>query len=199
MKWLAKVLILCLLFPYLVVSSYAFTVWYETPPIVSQEIQVRVVNREPILGEPNNTNLVQLCDGAWRDFKSYMNWEAITDHSSQQYKFISEFMFVDGEDGLLRLKTDTRFIGVALGSYFGEIGSKFKFTLEGGNILYAVKVEAKADKHVYNGCVHKGDSSIIEFVINEHFKDYYKVAADAGSLHVIPEFSGAIQEIEKVN
>lgn len=199
MKWLAKVLILCLLFPYLVVSSYAFTRWYETPPIVSQENLVRVLSREPILGKPNNTNLVQLCEGAWRDFKSYMNYTSISAKSSQQYKFISEFMLVDEKDGLLRLKTDTQFIGVALGSYFGEIGSKFKFTLDSGNIIYAVKVEEKADKHVYDGCVHKNDSSIIEFVVNDYFKYYYKDAADAGSLHVIPEFSGMIQEIEKVN
>lgn len=199
MKWLAKILILCLLFPYLVVSSYAFTAWYETPPIVSQENLIRVISKKPILGKPENTNLVELCSGAWRDFKSYMNWEAITDYNSQQYKFISEFMFVDAKDGLLRLESDTRFIGVALGSYFGEIGSKFKFTLESGNVLYAVKVEAKADKHVYDGCVHKNDSSIIEFVVNDNFYSYYKEAADSGSLHIIPEFSGEIQEIERID
>lgn len=199
MKLLIKLVILIIASPYLIFFYQRFIEWYEYPPIVSQERIIAVAETTVLIGNPINSNSIELCSEPWRDFKSYMNWEAISDHSSKQYKFISAYMDTTSEDGLLRLKSDTQFIGVALGSYFGEIGSKFKFTLEEGIVLYAVKVEEKSDNHTYDGCVHTEDASIIEFVVNHKFKDSFSEAFKAGSLHVLPQFKGMIIEIEKIN
>lgn len=198
MKLFIKILILMLVSPYLMFPFAYAGSWYEVhPPIIRQVVETITVTQNPILGKPLRTDRLELCEGAWRDFKSYMDWSAITDHSSQQYKFITTYMDTKSKDGLLHLKVDTKFIGVALGSYFGGIGSKFKFTLAGGEVIYAVKVEEKADIHTMaNNCVHAGDSSIIEFVVNGNFKSYYPEAYEAGNLAVLPQFKGEIIQID---
>lgn len=197
MKLFVKMLILIVISPYLMLPYTLLASWYDAhPPIVSQVVVVRIIDSPQIAGKPLYSNTLELCDDAWRDFKSYMNYNRITDKSSQQYKFISEYMLIHEADGLLRLNSDTRFIGVALGSYFGEIGSKFKFTLDSGQVIYAVKVEEKADKHSIDGCVQKWDSSIIEFVVNNNFYSYYPEAYKAGNLAVLPQFKGMIIQIE---
>lgn len=223
MKLLSKLILLMLTSPYLI---FPLTLWQsvnEYPPVVSQalivakddfisllgvpmyiniqaiQVEEEVEEVPPVIEQPITKNLLPLCDDVWRDFKSYMGYKAITSKSSQQYKFISQYMDTKSKDGLLHLKSDTRFIGVALGSYFGKVGSKLKFTLENGVVFYAVKVEEKSDAHTINGCVTKHDGSIVEFVVNRNFYSYYPNAASRGSLHVIPEFKGMITEIEKLN
>jgi hypothetical protein len=206
------ILILFLTSPYLITPAAMLVGEY--PPVVSQDfiveavrpeiigipiIEEEVIAKPPVVVQPEVTNVLPMCNGAWRDFKSYMGYKAITAHNSQQYKFISAYMDVNSEDGLLRLKSDTRFIGVALGSYFGKIGSKLKFTLKDGVVFYAVKVEEKSDAHTINGCVTRADSSIIEFVVGRNFYQHYPHAASAGSLHVLPQFKGMVIKIEKLN
>lgn len=197
MKLLIKVILLIITSPYLMFPYTALACWYdEHPPIVSQVVQVTTAERTGLIGQPLYANRLDLCTGAWRDFKSYMSFTSITNKSSKQYKFISENMLIFESDGFLRLKSDTRFIGVALGSYFGEIGSKFKFTLEGGAVVYAVKVEEKSDAHTINGCVQKWDSSILEFVVNKNFEKIHPEIAAGGNLAVLPQFNGLIEIIE---
>lgn len=218
MKLLSRGLLLIITSPYLISFLLLWQSIIGYSPVVSQDFIVGPIEplnligfplrveaktpeepvEEPIVEQPTVTNSLQICSGAWRDFKSYMNWTALS-HSSQQYKFISRYMDTESRDGLLHLKSDTRFIGVALGSYFGKIGSKLKFTLDSGAIFYAVKVEEKSDAHTVGGCVTKHDSSIIEFVVNKHFYNYYPGAATRGSLHVIPAFRGMVVDIEIIN
>lgn len=102
--------------------------------------------------------------------KSYMDYRKITNEESIQYKYIQENMVI-GMDGLLRYKDDTEIIGVALGSYWGDISEKYIVQLEDSEgvirELKIVKVEQKADIHTFNGFVQKWDKSVIEFVIDE--------------------------------
>lgn len=94
--------------------------------------------------------------------KSYMLSSSITDKSSKQYELISG---MKAKDGLLL--DDEGYIGVALGSWFGELGTRYVFKLSSGVELYVVKVEEKDDKDTLNGCEHKIDKSVIEFVIDD--------------------------------
>ena len=80
-------------------------------------------------------------------------------------------MHVDEETGLLM--DDEGFIGVALGSYFGPIGTKYYVTLSEGQTIPIVKIEAKADQHVSNGCEHLEDHSVIEMVIDADIAGEY--------------------------
>lgn len=129
-------------------------------------------------------------------FKSFMYYTSITSKSSKQYQFIRNEMSID-ESGLLRYTKDPRFIGVALGSYFGEIGSRFTFTLSTGEELHLIKIEAKADKHVVNGCEHRNDKSVIEFVIDRSAATYYSQGIYHGNFNRVPMFSGEIVRIQK--
>jgi hypothetical protein len=133
--------------------------------------------------------------------KSYMSYKAITAKASNQYIYIQEYMTVN-EKGLL--VDDDGFIGVALGSYFGGIGSKYKITLDTGNIIYIVKIEAKDDDHTNNGCDQKWDGSVIEFVIDTEIAgEYYGVESNGfvahGNFNNIEEFNGNITRIEVIN
>ena len=120
----------------------------------------------------------------------------ITDKSSNQYKYINESGRIEIKNGYLM---ENEYIGVALGSYFGEIGSKYVFTLDTGKELKVVKVEEKADEPTINGCQHKWDSSVIEFVIDS---SYFKKSSNGyvfnGNFNNVEEFKGKIIKIEKV-
>lgn len=131
--------------------------------------------------------------------KSYMERQAINTNS-RQYELIASEMTVR-DDGLLI--SEDGYIGVALGSYFGELGSKYIFTLENGTELNLIKVEAKADVDTYNGCEHKTDSSVIEFVIDGMTaKEYWGIAPNGyingGNFNNVEQFKGQIISIDKI-
>lgn len=108
------------------------------------------------------------------DTKTYMDYRKITNTNSKQYQYIhnSGEIYVS-EDGFLRTTDGLDYIGVALGSYFGDIGDRFIFTLDTGIELRVVKVEAKADIHTdENNYQHAIDGSIIEFVVDPDKMDY---------------------------
>lgn len=132
--------------------------------------------------------------------KTYEDYRAITSPSSKQYWFIRENMSVD-PSGLLVDKDG--FFGVALGSYYGEIGDRFYFTLDTGIVLPVVKVDEKADQHVVNGCSHGSDGSVLEFVIHtdmagEYFGRWGNGLILSGNFNNIEFFRGNIEKVEKV-
>ena len=69
--------------------------------------------------------------------KTYMDYRATTARNSRQYQFMHNEMTVDENTGFLY--DEDGFIGAALGSYYGEIGDRFYFTLETGVVLPIVK------------------------------------------------------------
>lgn len=101
--------------------------------------------------------------------KSYMLRSSITNKNSVQYKFIEENM--EAQNGLYVDKE--KYVGVALGSWFGDIGTRWIFELSSGLKLYTVKIEHKDDKHTLNGCEHLEDKSVIEFVIDHETNPYW--------------------------
>lgn len=140
---------------------------------------------------------------AYGDTKSYMDYRAVTDPSSTQYWFIKEEMEVDPLTGFLLDKDG--FIGVALGSYYGEIGDRYYFTLETGVVLPVVKVDEKADKDTdATGCYHISDGSVIEFVIdagvaNEFYGYYANGLVLQGNFANYSIYDGNIIKAEKVS
>lgn len=101
--------------------------------------------------------------------KSYMLRSSITSIESVQYKFIEENM--EAQNGFYVDKEG--YLGVALGSWFGDIGTRWIFELSSGLKLYTVKIEHKSDKHTLNGCEHLEDKSVIEFVIDHETNPYW--------------------------
>lgn len=124
---------------------------------IELEIEDNVVQSQMLL----KSNEIEPCSTS--SVKSYMDVSTITSKTSDQYRFIQDNMIV--KNGFLLDKDG--FIGVALGSWFGEIGTRWVFKLDSGNEIYAVKIDEKDDKHTINGCEHKIDGSVIEFVIDK--------------------------------
>lgn len=145
-----------------------------------------------------NAKEMDVCSN--NDTKTYMDYRLTNDPTSRQYWFIKDNLYVD-ESGFLYDKDG--FIAVALGSYYGEIGDRYYITLETGVVLPLVKAEEKADGDVHNGCYHKYDGSVMEFVIDtdkaeEYFGLYPNGLILQGNYNNYPLFEGRIVKIEKV-
>ncbi|MFV0550383.1 MAG: hypothetical protein ACK5L6_00470 [Anaerorhabdus sp.] len=133
--------------------------------------------------------------------KTYMPYTAITAKNSKQYKYIESHMTVDQTTGMLY--DEDGFIGAALGYSFGEIGSRYYFTLDTGIVLPIVKVDAKASADAPNGCSHAADASVIEFVIDSTIASEYFGAGPTGlvkqgNFNNDTRFKGSITKVEKV-
>jgi len=128
--------------------------------------------------------------------KTYMDRSKITDETSDQHIFIEENM--EARNGLWFDREG--YIGVALGSQFGEIGSRWVFELSSGELIYAVKIDEKDDKHTINGCEHKLDGSVIEFVIDTESSPYW-IGENGlilnGNFNNLEYFEGTIESIRK--
>ena len=137
-----------------------------------------------------------MCGEEHGSFKSYMDYKLITSTTSDQYKLIYSDEIVVGDDGLLY---SGEYIGVALGSRFAGIGSKFIVTLDDGKQVKIIKLDEKSDRHTINKCHHSSDSSVIEFVVDsEKCKELYPMAMKMGDFNWIEKFSGKIMKIELV-
>lgn len=118
--------------------------------------------------------------------------------SSKQYEImqqlhINDMGMYESEDG---------YLAVALGSYYGAVGTKYKITLDTGIILKVIKADEKANKDVVNGCYHKEDSSVIEFIIHEPAASLFFPTSNGyvngGNFNNHPNFQGSIIKIEKL-
>ena len=132
---------------------------------------------------------VEVC--AYSPKKLWMDYRMITDESSSQYWYIQEHMSVQ-DNGLL-LSADG-YIGVALGSVYGEIGNKYTVTTNTGNIFKIVKIDEKADRHTTNGC-YDSSGSMLEMVVDTNLMD--ENAKFHGDYDVVSEFNGTIIKILK--
>ncbi len=134
--------------------------------------------------------------------KTYMDYRMTTVVDSRQYQFLNYKCYVDKTTGFLY--DEDGFIAVALGSYYGEIGDRFYFTLDSGIVLPLVKGEEKADEDTdYSGCYHTYDGSVIEFVIDSDYAGRYFFSNDNGlvlngNYNNYSLFRGSITKVEKV-
>lgn len=141
-------------------------------------------------------NVMKLCSTS--SVKTYMDYRSITNTRSKQYKYIKEHMSVNHQ-GLLVDKDG--FIGVALSSRYGIIGSKFKIILDTGTILNVVKIDEKSSKHTDSeNCVQKWDGSFLEIVIDKDIAGkYYGVAKNnyvlSGNFNNSKDFNGKIEKV----
>lgn len=125
--------------------------------------------------------------------KSYMDYRAITSTTSKQYELIKTLAIVDGH-----LVDSNDNIAVALGSYWGEIGDQFIFILSNGQELHVVKADEKDDKHVINGCEHKIDGSVLEFIIDSKaFEPSENGYIYNGNFNNVEQFNGEIVRVLK--
>lgn len=133
--------------------------------------------------------------------KTYMDYRAITDKTSPQYQFIHSDEITICEDGFLR--DSEGYVGVAMGGYFGEVGSRYICRLDNGVEIKVVKVEVKAEQDTVQDFYGKDNYDIIEFVIDtkaQWMQDnkWENGYIFSGNFNNYEAFNGKIVEIDKV-
>lgn len=133
-------------------------------------------------------------------FKSYMNYESITNKDSIQYKMQQE-AWTD-EYGLRRYGDAYM---VAMGTFYAQnCGEYFNVTLESGESFLVVTGDIKSDKHtddrnMYSPVYIDGRmeyANIIEFIVDTAAMS--RSVRRSGNIGTIDCFSGQIKSIERV-
>ena len=96
---------------------------------------------------------------------TYMDYRAITNKASNQYKFQQrDDVWVDEYGFLVQ---NSEWYVVAMGSYWGKIGDKFIIHLENGEIISCVLGDIKSDRHTdRQHYAHESDGHVVEFLID---------------------------------
>ena len=128
-------------------------------------------------------------------FKSYMDYRAITDEDSMQYKLQQE-AYTDN-NGLRKVGD---YYCVALGSYYGsEIGQCYLITLDTGDSFKAILADQKADSDTdENNQYTETDNggNVVEFVVD--VKKLPGAVRWQGTVSAIDGFNGSIESIEPI-
>ena len=133
--------------------------------------------------------------------KTYEDYRMITDETSKQYQLIQKRLKVDSKTGLLYDRDG--FLAVALGYTFGEVGTRYYFTLDSGIVLPLIKTDEKDPKDASNGCEVDINGTVIEFVLDSDIAlNYFGTISNGlildGNLNNSPYFKGSIQRIERI-
>lgn len=99
-------------------------------------------------------------------FKSYMDCSYITNTSSKQYAFKSEYLC--SACGIMLV--DGRYV-IALGSYYTtNIGNRVDLVMENGAIVECIIGDVKANKDTDStNRQHSIDNSVVEFIVSTDF------------------------------
>ena len=137
-------------------------------------------------------------------FKTWMSYKAVTNRNSPQYKFIHTYGWVDSQ-GFMRcsgerdLGIDQDYYLIALGSYYGKaIGTKYKITLDSGQVFYGALADQKADKHTNSTNQYcNGNKDIVEFLVNTATLN--RKVKQMGNANVYTPLNGSVIKIERID
>lgn len=161
--------------------------------LTSSTVNAITVSYTP-MGVPN-------INSSW---KTWMDYRAITNKSSAQYKLIHNWGWVDGQ-GFMRVNgerdlgiTDDYYM-IALGSYYGsKMGTKYRFTTNTGNVFYGILSDAKAYPEV-NSTNQYGlrNKDIVECLVYTPMLN--KEVKMWGTANVYMPLNGSITKIERID
>lgn len=136
-------------------------------------------------------------------FKTWMDYRAITNRSSDQYKFISEYGWCDGA-GFMRcsaerdLRVEDDYYLVAMGSYYGrQIGSKYRVTLDSGRVIYVALGDLKDDRHTNSTHQYASMRDVLEFIV--YTPQLIGDVKMMGSANVYMPLNGNVSRVEKMS
>lgn len=122
----------------------------------------------------------------------YMDYRAITDTSSKQWE-LQQIAWTES-DGFRRIGDD---YCVALGTFYGQVGDRFRITTDKGNVYSVTMADAKG--YDSNGWYHiagNGKINLIEFIVaTEYLPSEVTVMGDCG---VLENIGGNVVKIERL-
>lgn len=123
----------------------------------------------------------------------YMDYRAITDTSSKQWA-LQQTAWTDSQ-GLRRIGDD---YCVALGTFYGQVGDRFRITTDKGNVYSVMMADAKG--YDSNGWYHvagNGRINLVEFIVaTECLSSEVTVMGDCG---VLENIGGNVIKIERID
>lgn len=123
-------------------------------------------------------------------FKTYMDYRAITNKKSPQYKMV--LATVNGDYGIRMY--DNRY-SVAVGTAFNaRVGTKIDIYLDSGKVLNCIVGDIKADAHTDVTHTQGGHGDVVEFIVDS--KVMNKDAKRMGDCSVLPGFAGKVIKVE---
>lgn len=136
-------------------------------------------------------------------FKTYMDYRAITNINSPQYKFLQQWAWADYE-GFMRcngekdLGVEDNYYLIALGSYYGAtIGTKYRITTNTGRVFYGVLADCKADIHTNSTNQYGRNNDIVEFLVDT--RSLNKSVRYHGTANVYVPLNGSVAKIERID
>lgn len=155
---------------------------------MTQTSTSKEVEQEP---EPKSNTVVKNVP-AGHSFKSYTNYKLLNRNSPQGR--LQQLAYSD-ENGLRKVG---EYYCVALGSYYGTtIGDCYIVTLSSGSSFKMTLCDFKANRHTdSNNQYTLANGCITEFYVD--YTCFNSAAKSAGSISVLPGFSGSIVSIEKI-
>jgi len=139
-----------------IAASFMFIIMFSTSVVVhgaDEHMETIVVLQEPI-------------PAARCNFKSWMDWRAITSRSSRQWRL--QQIAYTCDNGLRRV--DGLYM-IALGTYFLHygVGDVFEITLSSDLVFRAVVGDVKSDAHTDpTNRFHLTDGSVVEFIVDRN-------------------------------
>ena len=165
------------------------------PQIETQEEIITIEEPEEEVIQQNE-NLIEHIDDMDTSVKTWMDYRAITDTSSPQWR-LQQDAYTD-ENGLRKVGD---YYCVAFGTGISNgIGSKFKVTFDNGNEILVIVADHKADRHTdkTNTYMNINDkANVMEFIVDSNKLN--NTAKVMGNVNYISGFEGQIIYIEEVN
>ena len=161
------------------------------------EVQEDSITVKAPAGEiKQNENLIEHIDDMDTSVKTWMDYRAITDTSSPQWR-LQQDAYTD-ENGLRKVGD---YYCVAFGTGISNgIGSKFKVVFDNGNEILVIVADNKADRHTDKTNTYmkiNNKANIMEFIVDSNKLD--NTAKVMGDVNYISGFEGQIIYIERVD
>lgn len=128
----------------------------------------------------------------------FMDYRTLTDTTSKQWE-LQQYAWTDS-DGFRRIGDD---YCVALGTYYGQVGDRFRITTDEGNSYTVIEADAKGNDAVfyndYQSWYHvcgDGRINLIEFVVDGDLIP--SECWQMGEMGVIDSIGGNIVSIERI-
>lgn len=123
----------------------------------------------------------------------YMDYRTLTDTTSKQWE-LQQYAYTDWQG----IRVYDGCYMVAMGTYYGQVGDKFRITTDWGNSYCVIMGDAKGWDSV-DGWYHvagDGRLNVVEFIVDTYSLNGY--AATMGDMGVLDNIGGDIISIERI-
>lgn len=162
---------------------------------IKQDTEKNIHTKKRDRVSPPSRGIVKRVPKSGTSMKSYMDYRAITNKASKQYKLQQRSDIYTDNEGFRRI--GDKFV-IAIGTYFKcDVGQEVRVELTSGEIFEAYIGDIKADKDTDSQNIsHRVDGSVIEFLVDSKKLDKTIRKMGDCSFSNINNFKGDVVSIE---